>query len=179
LQASYLRIGTKLPSVQAGVGPFLCSFAAPALPTRSGHLTSGRRCSPISLTDRAPSPPLLPGAAGLALRLQPWEANPGDEAGQIPTTRRPSAARGASEQPELRSSAGRPLLLELPTHASSAPPLRTLLVGVNYRGTAHELKGTVNDVKEMHHNLCDKLGFPGDCVLELNSAPSCSFADSI
>jgi hypothetical protein len=37
----------------------------------------------------------------------------------------------------------------------------------------------MNDVKEMHHNLCGKFGFPDDCVLELTSAPYCSFADSI
>ncbi|PUZ40842.1 hypothetical protein GQ55_9G455200 [Panicum hallii var. hallii] len=44
---------------------------------------------------------------------------------------------------------------------------RALLVGVSYRGTAHELKGTVNDVKAMRRLLCDKFGFPGDCILEL------------
>ncbi|TKV95792.1 hypothetical protein SEVIR_9G384800v4 [Setaria viridis] len=44
---------------------------------------------------------------------------------------------------------------------------RALLVGVSYRGTAHELKGTVNDVKEMRRLLCGKFGFPGDCILEL------------
>jgi len=44
---------------------------------------------------------------------------------------------------------------------------RALLVGVSYRGTAHELRGTVNDVREMRRLLCGKFGFPGDCILEL------------
>jgi hypothetical protein len=49
---------------------------------------------------------------------------------------------------------------------------RALLVGVSYRGTEHELRGTVNDVKEMRRLLCGKFGFPGDCILELTGAPS-------
>ncbi|XP_062215440.1 metacaspase-1-like [Phragmites australis] len=44
---------------------------------------------------------------------------------------------------------------------------RALLVGVSYTGTPHELRGTVNDVKEMRRLLCDKFGFPSGCILEL------------
>ncbi|KAJ1296824.1 hypothetical protein BS78_01G332300 [Paspalum vaginatum] len=49
---------------------------------------------------------------------------------------------------------------------------RALLVGVSYRGTAYELKGTVNDVKEMRRLLCSRFGFPGDCILELTENES-------
>jgi hypothetical protein len=44
---------------------------------------------------------------------------------------------------------------------------RALLVGVSYTGTKHELRGTVNDVKEMRSLLCDRFGFPSACILEL------------
>ncbi|KAL5217620.1 hypothetical protein ABZP36_018304 [Zizania latifolia] len=44
---------------------------------------------------------------------------------------------------------------------------RALLVGVSYTGTNYELKGTVNDVDGMRRLLCDKFGFPGDCILVL------------
>ncbi|CAL4914704.1 unnamed protein product [Urochloa decumbens] len=49
---------------------------------------------------------------------------------------------------------------------------RALLVGVSYRGTPHELRGTVNDVKEMRRLLTGKFGFPGDCILELTENES-------
>ncbi|PAN49359.1 hypothetical protein PAHAL_9G443700 [Panicum hallii] len=59
--------------------------------------------------------------------------------------------------------------LEIPAgyYPSVSRKKRALLVGVSYRGTAHELKGTVNDVKVMRRLLCGKFGFPGDCILEL------------
>ncbi|KAG8063179.1 hypothetical protein GUJ93_ZPchr0003g18358 [Zizania palustris] len=44
---------------------------------------------------------------------------------------------------------------------------RALLVGVSYKGTSYELKGTVNDVNCMRRLLCDKFGFPDDCILVL------------
>ena len=44
---------------------------------------------------------------------------------------------------------------------------RALLVGVSYTGTAHELRGTVNDVKEMRRLLVAQFGFPSGCILEL------------
>ncbi|CAL4939734.1 unnamed protein product [Urochloa decumbens] len=44
---------------------------------------------------------------------------------------------------------------------------RALLVGVSYTGTPHELRGTVNDVKEMRRILVDKFGYPSGCILEL------------
>jgi hypothetical protein len=54
------------------------------------------------------------------------EANPCNEAGQILATGRPSAV---SMRPELDSSADRPLLLELPAHASLRPLMRTPCAG--------------------------------------------------
>ncbi|KQK21440.1 metacaspase-1 [Brachypodium distachyon] len=44
---------------------------------------------------------------------------------------------------------------------------RAVLVGVSYTGTDYELKGTVNDVNSMRGLLCDKFGFPSDCILIL------------
>lgn len=44
---------------------------------------------------------------------------------------------------------------------------RALLVGVSYKGTDCELKGTVNDVDGMRRLLCEKFGFPSDCILVL------------
>ncbi|RLN42101.1 metacaspase-1-like [Panicum miliaceum] len=44
---------------------------------------------------------------------------------------------------------------------------RALLVGVSYTGTAHELKGTVNDVTAMRRLLVDMFGYPSGCILEL------------
>lgn len=44
---------------------------------------------------------------------------------------------------------------------------RALLVGVSYAGTAYELKGTVNDVKQMRRLLCEQFAFPSGCILEL------------
>ncbi|CAN6306405.1 unnamed protein product [Urochloa humidicola] len=49
---------------------------------------------------------------------------------------------------------------------------RALLVGVSYRGTPHELRGTVNDVKGMRSLLTGKFGFPDDCILELTENES-------
>lgn len=44
---------------------------------------------------------------------------------------------------------------------------RAVLVGVSYTGTDYELRGTVNDVDSMKSLLCDKFGFPSDCILVL------------
>jgi hypothetical protein len=44
---------------------------------------------------------------------------------------------------------------------------RAVLVGVSYTGTEYELRGTVNDVDSMKSLLCDRFGFPGDCILVL------------
>ncbi|KAL6648035.1 hypothetical protein ACP70R_012259 [Stipagrostis hirtigluma subsp. patula] len=49
---------------------------------------------------------------------------------------------------------------------------RALLVGVSYTGTVHELKGTVNDVREMRRLLIDSFGFPSGCILELTEKES-------
>ncbi|CAM0873496.1 unnamed protein product [Alopecurus aequalis] len=49
---------------------------------------------------------------------------------------------------------------------------RAVLVGVSYRGTEYELKGTVNDVECMRGLLCDKFGFPSDCILVLTEEKS-------
>lgn len=49
---------------------------------------------------------------------------------------------------------------------------RAVLVGVSYTGTTYELKGTVKDVELMKNLLCDKFGFPGDCILVLTEEKS-------
>ncbi|TVU46780.1 hypothetical protein EJB05_06341, partial [Eragrostis curvula] len=56
--------------------------------------------------------------------------------------------------------------------AVSGSKKRALLVGVSYSGTAYELKGTVNDVKEMRRLLRDSFGFPDGCILELTEKES-------
>jgi metacaspase-1 len=55
---------------------------------------------------------------------------------------------------------------------------RAVLVGVSYTGTAYELKGTANDVREMRRLLCDKFGFTSGCILELTGTlnPSSSLS---
>ncbi|CAN6289247.1 unnamed protein product [Urochloa humidicola] len=63
--------------------------------------------------------------------------------------------------------------LEIPaSYPSVGGKKRALLVGVSYRGTPHELRGTVNDVKEMRRLLTGKFGFPDDCILELTENES-------
>ncbi|XP_073110217.1 metacaspase-1 isoform X2 [Elaeis guineensis] len=47
---------------------------------------------------------------------------------------------------------------------------RALLIGVSYRMRRYELKGTVNDVNCMRYLLCERLGFPSECVLVLTEA---------
>ncbi|KAK3151796.1 hypothetical protein QOZ80_3AG0250650 [Eleusine coracana subsp. coracana] len=44
---------------------------------------------------------------------------------------------------------------------------RTLLVGMSYTGTSHELEGPINNVREMRCFLCQTFGFPSSCILEL------------
>ncbi|AQL05897.1 Metacaspase-1 [Zea mays] len=86
------------------------------------------------------------------------------------TTRTLAAA--ASLPRQLPVSAGP---VEIPAsypRVSGGNKKRALLVGVSYTGTAHELKGTVNDVKEMRRLLCDRFGFPGACILELTEKES-------
>ncbi|EHA8590904.1 putative Metacaspase-1 [Cocos nucifera] len=47
---------------------------------------------------------------------------------------------------------------------------RALLIGVSYRTRRYELKGTVNDVNCMRYFLCERWGFPSECVLVLTEA---------
>jgi hypothetical protein len=86
--------------------------------------------------------------------------------GESAMTTRTLAAAASLPRP-LPVSAGP---VEIPAsypRVSGGNKKRALLVGVSYTGTAHELKGTVNDVKEMRRLLCDRFGFPGACILEL------------
>jgi hypothetical protein len=82
------------------------------------------------------------------------------------TTRMLAAAASLPRPPPV--SAG---LLEIPVgyprRVSGDENKRALLVGVSYMGTKHELRGTVNDVKDMRNLLCDRFGFPSACILEL------------
>ncbi|CAN6284503.1 unnamed protein product [Urochloa humidicola] len=59
-----------------------------------------------------------------------------------------------------------------PSYPSVGGKKRALLVGVSYRGTPHELRGTVNDVNGMRRLLTSKFGFPDDCILELTENES-------
>ncbi|XP_038984838.1 metacaspase-1-like isoform X2 [Phoenix dactylifera] len=44
---------------------------------------------------------------------------------------------------------------------------RALLIGVSYTMRRYELKGTVNDVNCMRYLLCERFGFPRECILVL------------
>lgn len=44
---------------------------------------------------------------------------------------------------------------------------RAVLIGVSYTSRRYELRGTVNDVNCMRYLLCERFGFPKECVLVL------------
>ncbi|OQU92489.1 hypothetical protein SORBI_3001G351200 [Sorghum bicolor] len=90
------------------------------------------------------------------------------------TTRTLAAEASLPRPPPPPVSAG---LLEIPASyprrvSGGGGSKRALLVGVSYTGTKHELRGTVNDVKEMRSLLCDRFGFPSACILELTEKES-------
>ncbi|KAL6878254.1 hypothetical protein ACP4OV_012424 [Aristida adscensionis] len=75
-----------------------------------------------------------------------------------------------------RASPPRPavsLQRELPAgYPRVAGKKRALLVAVSYTGTEHELRGTVNDLREMRRLLVGSFGFPTGCILELTEKES-------
>jgi hypothetical protein len=56
--------------------------------------------------------------------------------------------------------------------AAGGAQKRALIVGCNYRGTQHALKGCINDAKCLAYCLQTRFGFrPEDCVLMMDDAP--------
>ena len=59
-----------------------------------------------------------------------------------------------------------------PPASSAAVQKRALIVGCNYRGTPHALKGCINDAKCLAYCLQTRFGFrPEDCVLMTDDSP--------
>ena len=59
-----------------------------------------------------------------------------------------------------------------PPPSSSAVQKRALIVGCNYRGTPHALKGCINDAKCLAYCLQTRFGFKAeDCVLMTDDSP--------
>lgn len=52
---------------------------------------------------------------------------------------------------------------------------RAVLIGITYAGMRRRgsqlMRGPVNDVKCMRYLLCERFGFPNDCVLILTGEP--------
>ncbi|GJN31670.1 hypothetical protein PR202_gb20094 [Eleusine coracana subsp. coracana] len=75
--------------------------------------------------------------------------------------------------PPPRMAPGSMWRLEVPaSYPKVCGKKRALLVGVSYTATTYELKGTVNDVKQMRRLLCDKFDFPSESILELTEEES-------
>lgn len=136
----------------------------------SGKKTATSWCSHCGMGLAAPS---AESGSGVRCAFCHWASRVGTEhqrgVGESATTR---ALNAAASLPRPVSSG----LVEIPSgYPRVSGSKRALLVGVSYTGTAHELKGTVNDVKEMKSLLCNKFGFPGGCILELTGNVTMEF----
>ncbi|XP_031492309.2 metacaspase-1-like [Nymphaea colorata] len=75
-------------------------------------------------------------------------------------------------QPSFQRTNGSSHLGRLPSFPSAHGSKRALLCGVSYRSRSYELQGTINDVMCMKYLLCQKFGFPEDCILMLTEDES-------
>ncbi|CAD6203882.1 unnamed protein product [Miscanthus lutarioriparius] len=143
----------------------------------SGETAATSWCSHCGMGFAAPPPPGSGSSVRCAFchgvtRIEHHQHQRGGAVGESATTTRTLAAVASLPRPPPVPAGLVEIPAGYPSRVSGGGSKRALLVGVSYTGTKHELRGTVNDVKEMRSLLCDRFGFPSACILELTEKES-------